>query len=147
MRSKETTTPPRPGMQPPDSPVPDPRGVRGMPSATAALTRAATSSVVPGSDHGQGPDGRTPPECLVMAVLVSELVAEVDMLAAEQLEECLLDHDPGTSGGSVSRRDGTLTCVVITLLCHCTCHGSNGVGSALRGARPAGAIEICPPLQ
>ena len=60
MRSKETTMPPATGTEAPDSPVPDPRAVTGMPSSAAALTMAATWSVVDGRATASGRTGSTP---------------------------------------------------------------------------------------
>ena len=54
MRSNETTMPPADGMQAPDRPVPLPRAVTGMPSASASARTAATSAV----ERGRGPRRR-----------------------------------------------------------------------------------------
>ena len=59
MRSKETTTPPSTGTAAPDSPVPEPRAVSGIPSSAAAVTTAATSAVEPGRTTAAGRTGAT----------------------------------------------------------------------------------------
>ena len=57
IRSNDTTTPPATGMHAPDSPVPDPRPVTGIPWAPAHPTMATTSAVEPGRTTARGRTG------------------------------------------------------------------------------------------
>ena len=54
MRDVPMTMPPSTGSEPPESPVPAPRGTIGKPCSAASRTHAATSSVVAGSTTMRG---------------------------------------------------------------------------------------------